>query len=116
MESQAAGRGGRADRLGHAEGPVRGPAQPPGGRGAAADGKGPFLFRPNRIAADGVPQTLFGAKVVRSSQVSGSRTKGTGTALTYAVCGYFPDWVTARMGVMEFLASRATGTRPWPTT
>lgn len=71
----------------------------------AADGKGPFVFRPNRIAADGVPQTLFGAKVVRSGQVSGTRTKGTGTALTYAVCGYFPDWVTARLGVMEFLAS-----------
>ncbi len=72
---------------------------------AAADGKGAFLFRPNRIAADGVPQTLFGAKVVRSSQVSATRAKGTASNLTYAVCGHFPDWVTARMGVMEFLAS-----------
>jgi HK97 family phage major capsid protein len=72
---------------------------------AAGDGKGPFLFRPNRVAADGVPATLFGSRVVRSSQVSAARAKGTATDLTYALCGYFPDWVTARLGVMEFLAS-----------
>ena len=72
---------------------------------AADDGKGPFLFRPNRIAADGVPATLFGAKAVRSSQVSDARVKGAANNLTYAVCGYFPDWVTARLGVMEFFAS-----------
>ena len=42
---------------------------------------------------------------MRSSQVSNARTKGSGTNLTYVVLGYFPDWVIARMGVMEFLAS-----------
>lgn len=72
---------------------------------AADDGKGPFLFRPTRVAADGVPAMLFGTKVVRSAQVSNTRVKGTGTNLTYVLCGHFPDWVTARLGVMEFFAS-----------
>jgi HK97 family phage major capsid protein len=71
----------------------------------AADGKGPFVFRPNRSASDGPPAELFGTKVVRSSQVSAARTKGSGTNLTYILLGYFPDWVVARLGVMEFLAS-----------
>lgn len=70
----------------------------------AADGKGSFVFRPSS-AGDGPPAELFGTRVVRSSQVSATRTKGAGTNLTYAVLGYFPDWVVARMGVMEFLAS-----------
>ena len=70
----------------------------------AADGKGPFLFRgPNGSAAP--PADLYGTKVVRSSQVSAARSKGGATTLTYVLLGYFPDWVVARMGVMEFLAS-----------
>jgi HK97 family phage major capsid protein len=71
---------------------------------SASDGKGPFLFRPTR-ATDGPPATLYGTTVVRSSQVSAARTKGTGTNLTYVLLGYWPDWVVARLGVMEFLAS-----------
>jgi HK97 family phage major capsid protein len=71
---------------------------------SAADGKGPFLFR-NTDAAAGPPAELYGTKVVRSSQVSAARVKGSGTTLTYILLGYFPDWVIARMGVMEFLAS-----------
>ena len=71
----------------------------------AADGKGPFVFRPTRAASDGPPAELFGTRVVRSAQVSATRTKGAGTNLTYVLLGYFPDWVVARMGVMEFLAS-----------
>ena len=46
-----------------------------------------------------------GTQVVRSSQVSNTRVKGSGTTLTYVLLGYFPDWIVARMGVMEFLAS-----------
>jgi len=42
---------------------------------------------------------------VRSSQISASRIKGSATDLTYIVLGYFPDWIVARLGVMEFLAS-----------
>ncbi len=70
----------------------------------ASDGKGPFLFR-NTDATAGPPAELYGTRVVRSSQVSAARTKGSGTNLTYILLGYFPDWVVARMGVMEFLAS-----------
>jgi len=71
---------------------------------SAADSKGPFLFR-NTEATSGPPAELYGTRVVRSSQVSAARTKGSGTTLTYILLGYFPDWVVARMGVMEFLAS-----------
>jgi hypothetical protein len=69
----------------------------------ASDGKGPFLFRDTTVAAP--PVELYGTKVVRSSQVSGARVKGSGTNLSYILLGYFPDWIVARMGVMEFLAS-----------
>jgi HK97 family phage major capsid protein len=72
---------------------------------SAADGKGPFLFRSSGSAAAAPPAELYGTKVVRSSQVSGARTKGSGNTLSYILLGYFPDWVVARMGVMEFLAS-----------
>jgi HK97 family phage major capsid protein len=72
---------------------------------SASDGKGAFLFRPGGNAADAPPAELYGTRVVRSSQVSAARTKGSGTNLTYIVLGYFPDWIVARMGVMEFLAS-----------
>ncbi len=51
------------------------------------------------------PTELYGTKVVRSSQISNTRTKGAGTDLTYILLGYFPDWIVARLGVMEFLAS-----------
>src|SRR5262245_12324835 len=71
----------------------------------ANDGKGPFLFRGSSAATNAPPADLYGTKVVRSSQVSGTRSKGSGNALTYILLGYFPDWIVARMGVMEFLAS-----------
>jgi HK97 family phage major capsid protein len=72
---------------------------------SANDGKGPFLFRDGRSAAAAPPAELYGTRVVRSTQVSAGRTKGTGTALSYVLLGYFPDWIVARLGVMEFLAS-----------
>jgi hypothetical protein len=59
---------------------------------SASDGKGPFLFRDSRLASSGPPDNLYGTKVVRSSQVSAARTKGSGNALTYILLGYFPDW------------------------
>jgi len=58
----------------------------------AADGKGSFLFHPTRHASDAPPTELYGTKVVRSSQVSATRTKGASSNLTYIVLGYFPDW------------------------
>src|SRR5262249_40149652 len=66
--------------------------------------KGSFLFR-STSAATAPPVQLYGTRVVRSSQVSAARTKGGASNLTYVLLGYFPDWVVARMGVMEFLAS-----------
>lgn len=65
--------------------------------------EGPFLFRPAGSSAR--PADLYGTRVVRSSQVSASRSKGESSDLTYILLGYFPDWIVARMGVMEFLAS-----------
>jgi HK97 family phage major capsid protein len=70
-----------------------------------ADGSGPFLFHPTRNASDAPPTELYGTKVVRSSQISNTRVKNAGTNLTYILLGYFPDWIVARLGVMEFLAS-----------
>jgi HK97 family phage major capsid protein len=72
---------------------------------SAADAAGPFLFHPSRSAADAPPPEIYGTRVVRSSQVSNTRTKGSGIDLTYILLGYFPDWIVARLGVMEFLAS-----------
>ena len=71
----------------------------------AADQKGAFLFHPTRSAADAPPTELYGTKVVRSAQVSATRSKGAANNLTYIVLGYFPDWIVSRLGVMEFLAS-----------
>jgi HK97 family phage major capsid protein len=71
----------------------------------AADAAGPFLFQPTQNAAAPPPNELYGTKVVRSSQISVTRTKGSGTNLTYILLGYFPDWIVSRLGVMEFLAS-----------
>ncbi len=72
---------------------------------SAADGKGPFLFRDPRSLGADRPTELFGTKVVRSSQVAANREKGSATNLTYILLGHFPDWIVARLGVMEFLAS-----------
>jgi HK97 family phage major capsid protein len=69
------------------------------------DAAGPFLFHPMRSAADAPPTEIYGTKVVRTSQVSATRTKGGSSSLTYILLGFFPDWIVSRMGVMEFLAS-----------
>ena len=72
---------------------------------SASDGKGGFLFRNAQGMSSAPPVELYGTKVVRTAQVSATRTKASGTDLTYIVLGYFPDWLVARLGVMEFLAS-----------
>jgi HK97 family phage major capsid protein len=72
---------------------------------SANDGKGGFLFRAPQTSTGGPPAELFGTRVVRSSQISNTRAKGSASNLTYVLLGYFPDWIVARMGVMEFLAS-----------
>ena len=71
----------------------------------ASDGKGPFMLRGPVQTPAALPGELYGTRVVRSAQVSNTRVKNAGTTLTYILLGYFPDWIVARMGVMEFLAS-----------
>jgi len=72
---------------------------------SSGDAKGPFLLRGPVQTPAALPGELYGTRVVRSAQVSNTRVKGSGSNLTYILLGYFPDWVVARMGVMEFLAS-----------
>ncbi len=69
------------------------------------DGAGPFVFNLIREAGQRPTYELYGTKVVRSSQIS--NTRGTG-AQTFVVVGFFPDWIRARSGVMEFLASNVS--------
>jgi HK97 family phage major capsid protein len=72
---------------------------------SGGDGAGPFLFHPSRqpgTMGSPPPMEMYGTKVVRSAQVSNTRVKGAGNNLTYVLLGYFPDWVVARMAVMEF--------------
>lgn len=66
------------------------------------DFQGPFLANITRSLADNIPLQWDGTKVVRSSQVSATRGSG---AQTYALLGYFPDWIIARFGALEFLST-----------
>lgn len=70
---------------------------------SANDERGAFTLNPFRIGSEGPYQTLANTKIVRSNTVANNRVKGTGTNLTYILLGYFPDWIIARMGAMEFL-------------
>jgi hypothetical protein len=72
---------------------------------SAGDAAWPFVFQPMRSGAEPPPLELYGTQVVRSAQVSAARSKGGSSNLTYILLGYFPDWIVARLGVMEFLAS-----------
>jgi HK97 family phage major capsid protein len=69
------------------------------------DAKGMFLFQPSRFGQRGGANELAGTRVVCSSQVAANRSKGSSNNLTYILLGNFNDWITARLGVMEFLAS-----------
>ena len=104
---QAAGRGGRADGVGDAEGDVRGADEPPGRRGErrpTARGRSCSATRSRRAerpaGASCTARRWCGRRRCRTRAA-----KGGGTDLTYILLGYFPDWIVARMGVMEFLAS-----------
>lgn len=71
------------------------------------DSRGPFVFWLSRGYANERPvYELYGIKVVRSSQVSNTR----GSSQTYVLVGFWPDWIIARSGVMEFLASNVSDT------
>lgn len=72
---------------------------------AAGDAKGPFAFDITRTAEEGPYAMLNGARVVRSNQVSATRSKGGVSTLSYILCGAFYEWITARFGVMEMLVN-----------
>jgi HK97 family phage major capsid protein len=73
----------------------------------AGDKAGMFLFDVLRgldAQAQGTRGTanLVGYPVVKSTQVSNTRVKGAGTALTYILGGDFSDFIIAMGGVIEF--------------
>jgi HK97 family phage major capsid protein len=81
----------------------------------AGDKKGPFLFDVWRSAEDDMNRgrgegRLEGYKFVKSTNVSNTRTKGSGVDLTYILGGNFEDVVAAFSGVIEFLVSNAGDT------
>ena len=77
---------------------------------SAADKKGPFLFPVTRGALGGaVEKVLAGLPVLTSTQVSKTRAKGTGSNLTYILCGNFREAVIGRVGAIELAASTDAG-------
>ncbi len=72
---------------------------------AQNDAAGGFLFNLIREAGMGTQATLAGFPVVKSTQVSQSRTKGNGTNLTYILGGMFSDVLIGMFGAIEFAAT-----------
>ena len=70
---------------------------------SAADNAGPYLASITRSLQERQAYELDGTPVVRSTQVSATRGSG---SQTYVLLGYFPDWITGRFGVIEFLANQ----------
>jgi HK97 family phage major capsid protein len=69
---------------------------------AEGDGAGPFLFKVNEDIAGNRPGRMHGKNVLASTQVSNTRTKGSGTDLSYVMLGIFRHVMLARIGVLEF--------------
>ena len=72
---------------------------------AQGDAAGPFLFNLIRESAEGVNATLAGYPVVKSTQISQSRAKGTATNLTYVAGGMWSDLLIGMFGAIEFAAT-----------
>lgn len=87
---------------------------------AAGDGQGAFLFNIFREAsASNSPErlrtgNLSGYTVVKSTQQSITRDKGSATDLTYVLGGNFRDYIIAMGGAIEFALSRE-GDTPFTT-
>jgi HK97 family phage major capsid protein len=69
------------------------------------DNRGPFLFNLIREAGDDTPATLAGFPVIKSTQVSGVRSKGSASNLTYVVGGMWSDLLIGMFGAIEFAAT-----------
>ncbi len=81
------------------------------GAANATDAGGLFVFSPFRQLGDNVAQkNINGFKVVTSNQVSKTRTKGNGTALTYILGGQFSDCLLAMFGAIEFAVTTQSDT------
>lgn len=75
---------------------------------SAADNAGPYLASITRSLQERQQYQLDGTPVIRSTQVSATRGSG---SQTYVILGYFPDWIIARFGVLEFLSSMVGDTQ-----
>ena len=72
---------------------------------AQGDRQGAFLFDMMRSVGDGAKTQLAGYPVIKSTQVSQSRAKGTATNLTYVLGGMFSDVLIGMFGAIEFAAT-----------
>lgn len=72
---------------------------------AQGDSAGPFLFNLIREAQMDTPAMLAGYPVVKSTQVSQVRAKGTSTSLTYILGGMWSDLLIGMFGAIEFAAT-----------
>ena len=86
----------------------------------ANDAKGPFVFNMFRELNTNMdysrtkPGNLYGNPVYKSTQISGSRTKGSSTNLSYILGGDFSDYMIALSGAIEFQIS-TQGDTPFTT-
>lgn len=67
------------------------------------DNAGTFVNQRVMGISGKITQMVNGYEAIYSSNVPNNRTKGSGTDLTTVIAGRFPDWVIARLGVMEVL-------------
>ena len=77
---------------------------------AQGDAEGPFLFSLIREATESAPATLAGFPIIKSTQVSQVRSKGTSTALTYILGGMWSDLLIGMFGAIEFSATNVGDT------
>jgi HK97 family phage major capsid protein len=68
----------------------------------ASDAKGQFLWDQMRGMGTTYPESIGGYPVHVSNQVSITRTKGSGTTLTYIMGGDFTEVMIAMFGALEF--------------
>ncbi len=86
----------------------------------ANDAKGPFVFNmfrelnTNMDYSRTTPGNLYGNPVYKSTQISGSRTKGSSSNLSYILGGDFSDYMIALSGAIEFQIS-TQGDTPFTT-
>lgn len=72
---------------------------------AQGDASGPFLFNLIREAGEGTEAILGGFPVVKSTQVSQVRSKGSSSKLSYIVGGMWSDLLIGMFGAIEFAAT-----------